>query len=255
MSTTVHKETIHKEVIHPSPPQHTRKTESRETGPNKERSLDDQSTLQCVTSKMQSIHKRYPLATQLAAALLLICFASYAAGYFGFKHEPTMGEKVGDKLDKLKSYMPGHHEEHGYSWLPWNWKLWHHQEPTWTEQFTGKDLDANWANFQSTMQNTRKGMEENLKSSFEKFETSMKNWWESWDTTAKNFKEELAKKANKVGAQMKEKLPEALQSGHTEHVDIYDTKIPSTDTIKVHHHGYEKPEDKKEKNEGLFSKK
>jgi len=255
MSTTIHKETVHKEV-HPGAPAYTRMTESRETIPIKDTLKDNQDIEQVAQRKFQGFRKglaglarRYPVALPAAAAVLMICLACFAAGQYGIGHDTrSAGEKM---TDTVKSYMPTLHEEHGYghNLLPWNWKIWHREEPKgFMEKLKDKDfdMDTTWGNLQSSMQQTRKGMEDNLKSSFDNFQTSMQKWWDAWDATAKSFKEELAKKATKAGSHLKEKLPEALQGGQTEHVHMYNPDQKTyTDTIKVHHHGYEKPEDEK----------
>jgi len=247
--------------------------------------------------------RRYPYTMQVLLALGLIALAAYGArGYYGADRR-SVGEKI---TDQVKSYVP-HTEEHGRSWLPWNWKLFHREPKDLSERITGQDFDTNWAtlqkkrtdmehslksqfdqfqdsmkgwweshdnnwklwhrepkdlaekytgkdfethmaNLQKTMHNTRADMENSLKSQFDQFQGSMKNWWDNWDTTAKQMKDELVKKTNKAGSIIKENLPEALQGGQTEHVHLYDPDSKThTDTIKVHHHGYDKPDEPKKK--------
>jgi hypothetical protein len=102
------------------------------------------------------------------------------------------------------------------------------------------------------MQQTKKGMEDSLKTTHE----SMQKWWDSWEDSAKSWKEELAQKTAKAGSILKEALPESLQGGTTDHLHKYDPNDKSrTDTIKIHHHGYEQPAAEKaaEKKKGLFS--
>jgi len=261
-TTTIHKETVHKEVHPTNPSQHARMSETRESVPVKDfkETQDLGMEAKNLGKNVKGFFKRNPMILQVAVGLALICAATYAAGYYGIGGDNrSVGEKMTDKLKSFPGIGGGVSEEQGNAWLPWNWKLWHRQpvvEPTLSEKFTGKDLEGNWKELQNTMLHTRKNMEESLKSSFDNFQTSMKNWWETWDVAAKQFKEDLAKKVAKTGSQLKEKLPESLKGGQTEHVHVYDPEQKtSTDTIKIHRHGYEKPEEEKKEKGGFFSKK
>jgi len=118
----------------------------------------------------------------------------------------------------------------------------------WTQWEDSAKSDTNWHALNSKMQQTKKGMED----SFTTTHDSMSKWWNSWEDYAKSWKDELAQKTYKAGSLLKEALPESLQGGTTEHVHKYDPNEKTrTDTIKIHHHGYEQPGVEKKK--GLFS--
>jgi len=267
MSTT-NKETGHKEIRRESPG-HVRVTETRESIPVKEPHKSQE--LEQVDAKLKeaakdarSFIKRNPWIA-VAASLALLSIAAYAGGWYGFGDHRTTTEKI---TDQVKSYLP-HKEEHN-KWLPWNWNMFHH-EPDLSERITGKDFDSHWTNLQKSMLSKSKDfqdswkklqdamhknqdkMDATLKLSYENFQTSMKSWWDTWENTAHQMRESLSKgadtlanKASKAAETVKEHLPDSLQGGHTEHVHMYDKDQKThTDTIKVHHHAYDKPADKK----------